>query len=66
MNIIRTKICDICKRPFQTLFESKLHCSIQCNNEKSKVYQRTRSQRLKDLQKENEDLKRRIRLLREK
>lgn len=58
--MVLVKICDICSREFETIFESKKHCSAVCVNQMARNYQRTKARRFKELEKEIKELRKQL------
>jgi hypothetical protein len=64
--MVLVKVCDICSREFETLFESKKHCSLRCINEKGRIYRKEKADRLRELEEENKELRKQLRELENK
>ncbi len=54
---VLVKVCDICKKEFETMFQSQKHCSSECKNKMCRAYQRRKVQRFKELEEENKRLR---------
>lgn len=57
---ILVKVCDICKKEFETMFESKKRCSLECTNERGRDNQRRKADRLRELEEENKKLRKQL------
>ncbi len=59
MNVF-VRVCDICKKEFETRFKSQKHCSSECKNKMCRAYQRRKVKRYDELEEENRKLKQQL------